>query len=49
MRVLRILLQLVILGAGGITFAALISQSDTDLTMIVFFFGFVAFLLVLTL
>ena len=49
MKVLRILLQLVILGAGGITFAALISQSDTDLTMIVFFFGFVAFLLALTL
>ncbi len=49
MRALRILLQLVILGAGGITLAALISRPDPDLTAIVGFLGFAAFLLALTL
>ena len=49
MKALRIVLQLVILGAGGITLAALISQPATDLTTIVVFLGFVAFLLALTL
>ena len=49
MRALRILLQLAILGAGGIALAALISQPDTDLKTIVVFSGFVAFLLALTL
>lgn len=49
MKVLRILLQLVILSAGGITLAALISGPAPDLTAIAVFFGFVAFLLALTL
>ena len=48
MRILRILLQLVILGAGGITLAALISGPEPDVTVIVGFLGFVAFLLALT-
>jgi hypothetical protein len=49
MKALRILLQLVILGAGGIAFAALISQPAPDVTSIVVFFVFFAFLLALTL
>lgn len=49
MKVLRILLQLVILSAGGITLAALISGPAPDLTAIAVFFGFVALLLALTL
>lgn len=49
MRFLRIFLQLVILGMGGIGLAALISQPAPDLTSIFGFFGFVAFLLALTL
>jgi hypothetical protein len=49
MRFLRIFLQLVILGTGGIGLAALISQPVPDLTSIFGFFGFVAFLLALTL
>src|SRR5688500_18628013 len=49
MKALRILLQLVILGAGGITLAALISRPDPDVTSILGFFGFVAFLFALTL
>jgi hypothetical protein len=49
MKALRIVLQLVILGAGGITLAALISQPAPDFTTIVVFIGFVAFLFALTL
>ncbi|WP_071873534.1 hypothetical protein [Atopomonas hussainii] len=49
MKALRIVLQLVILGAGGITLAALISQPAPDFTTIVIFGGFVALLLALTL
>ncbi|MBC7814102.1 MAG: hypothetical protein H7175_23310 [Burkholderiales bacterium] len=49
MRALRIFLQLVILGAGGIALAALISRPDPDLTAIVGFLVIVAFLLALTL
>lgn len=49
MKALRILLQLVILGAGGITLAALISQPAPDITSILVFIGFFAFLLALTL
>lgn len=49
MRFLRIFLQLVILGIGGIGLAALIFQPGPDLTSIFFFFGFVAFLFALTL
>jgi hypothetical protein len=49
MKSLRIVLQLVILGAGGIALAALISRPAPDFTAIVFFVGFVAFLLALTL
>lgn len=49
MRALRILLQLAILGGAGIALAALIFRPDTDLTTIVVFSGFVAFLLALTL
>lgn len=48
MRYLRILLQLVILSAGGVAFAALISRPEPDLTAIVGLLGFVALLLVLT-
>jgi hypothetical protein len=49
MKTLRILLQLVILGAGGIALAALISRPAPDITSIVVFLGFLAFLLALTL
>lgn len=49
MKALRIVLQLVILCAGGILLAALISHRDSDLTTIVGFLGFVALLLALTL
>lgn len=48
MRYLRILLQLVILSAGGVAFAALISRPEPDLTAMVGLLGFVALLLVLT-
>lgn len=49
MKVLRILLQFVILCAGGITLVALISQPTSDITSILVFIGFLAFLLALTL
>ena len=49
MKALRILLQLVILGAGGVTLAALISRPNPDITSILVFLGFLAFLLALTL
>lgn len=49
MKALRILLQFVILGAGGIALAALISQPAPDITSILVFVGFLAFLLALTL
>jgi hypothetical protein len=49
MKALRILLQLAILGAGGITLAALIFRPDPDVPSVIGFFGFVAFLLALTL
>jgi hypothetical protein len=49
MKALRILLQLVILGAGGITLTALTSRPASDITSIVVFLGFLAFLLALTL
>lgn len=49
MKTLRILLQLVILGAGGIALAALISRPDPTITSILVFLGFLAFLLALTL
>ena len=45
MKALRILLQLVILGAGGVTLAALISRPNPDITSILVFLGFLAFLL----
>ena len=47
MRFLRILLQLIILSGGEIALLILISQHDTDLTAIVIFCGFVAFVLAL--
>tara|TARA_R110000850_G_C9696576_1_gene439633 strand:- start:118 stop:567 length:450 start_codon:yes stop_codon:yes gene_type:complete len=49
MKALRIVLQLVILGAGGITLAALIAGPASDFTAVAVFVGFVAFLLALTL
>lgn len=49
MRFLRIFLQLVILGMGGMGLAVLIFQPVPDLASIFGFFGFVAFLLALTL
>ena len=49
MKTLHILLQLIILGAGGITLAALISRPAPDITSILVFLGFLAFLLALTL
>ena len=49
MKALRILLQLIILGAGGISLAVLISQPNPDITSILVFLGFLAFLLALTL
>ncbi len=49
MKLLRIFLQIVILGAGGITLAALVSQPELDFTSIFGFLGFVVFLLALTL
>jgi len=48
-KALRILLQLIILGAGGISLAALISQPNPDITSILVFLGFLAILLALTL
>lgn len=48
MKALRILLQLVILTAGGITLAALISDPSPDIGVIVFL-GLLAFLFALTL
>ena len=49
MKALRILLQSVILGVGGISLAALTSQPSPDITSILVFLGFLAFLLALTL
>lgn len=49
MGLLRIVLQLVILGAGGIALAALISQPNPDIPSILGFLISVAFLLALTL
>ncbi|MGQ0511075.1 MAG: hypothetical protein ACT4P9_10720 [Betaproteobacteria bacterium] len=49
MKALRILLQLAILGAGGIALAALITRPAPDVTSIPVFLGFLAFLLALTL
>lgn len=49
MKVLRIILQFVILIAGGISLAALISQPGSDITPTIVFLGFLAFLLALTL
>lgn len=49
MKALRIFLQLIIVSAGGIVLAALISQPSPDVTNIIFFLGFLAFLLALTL
>jgi hypothetical protein len=46
---LRVFLQIVILLAGGIALAVLISQPEFDFTSIFGFLGFVAFLLALTL
>ena len=49
MKALRILLQFVILGAGGLALTALISRPSPDITSILVFLGFLAFLLTLTL
>ncbi|MEB6606340.1 hypothetical protein MXM08_07140 [Aeromonas sanarellii] len=49
MKAIRIILQLVILAAGGITIAALIVVPDPDFTVIVVLLGCVALLLALTL
>ncbi|MDP5239383.1 hypothetical protein Q9Q94_07565 [Uliginosibacterium sp. 31-16] len=49
MKTLRVLLQLIILGAGGLTLAALITHPAADLVTIGGFLGFVLFLLALTL
>lgn len=49
MKTLRIILQLLILGAGGIALAALISRPAQYFTVIIVFVGFVALLLALTL
>jgi hypothetical protein len=49
MKALRILLQFVILGAGGIALAVLVSQSTPDITSILVFVGLLAILLALTL
>lgn len=49
MKALRILLQFVIVAAGGFMLAALISLPDTDITSIFVFPVFLAFLLALTL
>ncbi|WP_415844422.1 hypothetical protein ACMYUJ_14800 [Stutzerimonas zhaodongensis] len=49
MKVLRRLLQLIILSAGGITLAALISNPTAQLADIAVLSGFVAFLFALTL
>ena len=49
MKALHIILQLVIIGVGGIVLAALIFQPAPDFMAIVFFITFVAFLFTLTL
>jgi len=49
MKALRILLQFVILGAGGISLAALVFRPSPDITSILVFLGFLAILLALTL
>jgi hypothetical protein len=48
MKALRRLLQLIILGAGGITLAALMSNPTARFSDIAVFLGFVTFLLALT-
>ncbi|WP_279485819.1 hypothetical protein [Aeromonas veronii] len=48
MKAIRIILQLVILAAGGITLAALIAVPTPNFTVIVVLLGFVALLLALT-
>lgn len=48
MRVLRIILQFIIVCAGGITIAALISNPSPDIVAIVVIIGFFGFLLALT-
>lgn len=49
MKALRIFLQFLILGSGGIVLAALLSGPNPDAASIIGFFGLVAFLFVLTL
>lgn len=49
MKALRIFLQLIIVSAGGVVLLALITQPSLDITNIIVFLGFLAFLLALTL
>lgn len=49
MKVLRVLLQFVTLGLGGVALAALVLRPDPDITNILVFGGFLASLLALTL